>query len=293
MALAFSLFGCATATQQNPDPYQGYNEGMYRFNTDFNRAFLTPVTDLYRDVTFPFIRHGISNFFQNVATVPDMVNDLLQGNWRYFLNDAGRLFLNTFLGLFGLVDVAGHAGLHAHPQGFGYTLYKWGFLRHSPYFVMPFFGPNTVRSSIGLVPDYFLSPLTYVKPWWLEYSLKGLNLLQKATDSLPKLHFITRDAINPYIAVRNAYLQNQKLVLKQIMTDGQYQGSTAVPLNPYGVTDQQQTVKQSEPSDEGQMSPLLQQQNRQQQESEEHQQKHKMQQPARHSRSQILAPVKA
>ena len=234
--MILALTGCAVATKENPDPYMGYNRGMYRFNNDFNKMFLTPLTIAYSDVTPGFVRTGVSNFFSNINTVSDVANDVLQGNWRYFLKDTARLFLNTTLGLFGLIDVASNAGLPPHQQSFGLTLYKWGIMRHSPYFVLPFLGPSTVRGTIGLVPDYFMNPISYYRPRYARYILKGVEFLQKATSTLPKLNFIIKNAIDPYVALRNVYLQNQKLVVKQIMTDGQFQGETS-PIVPVTFTE--------------------------------------------------------
>lgn len=219
--LALSLVACATATKENPDPYMNYNEGAFRFNQDINRAFLKPITDAYRDVAPALVRQSVTNFFDNLETVPHIINDLLQFNFRYFFSDCGRLLMNTIFGIGGLLDPAHHAGLYAHQQGFGYTLYKWGLMRHSPYFIIPFLGPSTVRGTIGIVPDYLMHPISYVKMKpWQRYSLIGLYTIQKAANDLPKLHFITENALNPYIAVRNAYLQNQKMVLREIMSDG-------------------------------------------------------------------------
>ena len=220
ITLTLSLSACATATMQKPDPYAGYNQAIFAFNQTMNRTIFNPITDLYRDVTPGFVRQGVTNFFQNLETVPDMINDLLQFNFRYFLKDTTRLLLNSTLGLGGLVDVAKDAGISAHQQGFGYTLYRWGFFRHSPYFMLPLLGPSNIRNSAGMVPDFFLNPLAYYNPDWQRYTLRSIDALQQATNNLPQLKFITENAIDPYVAVRNAYLQNQKLILRQIMSDG-------------------------------------------------------------------------
>ena len=213
------LGGCATA--QDPDPLEGYNRIAFQFNMDFNKTFVEPAVSGYQYVVPSEARTGVRNFFNNVFTVPDITNDILQLNWRYTLNDIGRLVLNTTVGLFGLIDVASKVGLEPHTQSFGLTLARWGIWRNSPYFIIPILGPSTLRDTIGLVPDYLMTPIRYVKPTWYQYPIAGLYILQLASDTLPKLNFITQDAIDPYVAMRNAYMQNRKLIFQRIMHYGQ------------------------------------------------------------------------
>ena len=219
IATVLLLSGCAT--QQNPDPLEGYNRVAFQFNMDFNKTFVEPAVSGYKYVVPSEARTGVRNFFNNIFTVPDIANDVLQLNWRYTLRDVGRLVLNTTLGLFGVIDVASKVRLEPHTQSFGLMLARWGIWPDSPYFIIPVLGPSTLRDTLSLVPDYFMNPVSYVRPTWHQYPIAGLYMLQLATDTLPKLDSITQDAIDPYIAMRNAYLQNRKLILQRIMNDGQ------------------------------------------------------------------------
>jgi len=215
------LSGCVSvnpATKIPQDPYESYNRGMFQFNEDFYGAFVEPVTKVY-DKTPASTRSGVRNFFNNIYTVGDIGNDLLQANFRYAGRDTARLFINTFIGFFGFHDVASQMGIQPHQQSFGMTLAKWGMV-NSSYFIVPILGPSTVTGAVGMVPDYFMSPVTHIDSTTTQYGMKGLSMIQTASDSLPKQKFIMSMALDPYVAIRNAYLQNRQYVIQQIQTDG-------------------------------------------------------------------------
>jgi phospholipid-binding lipoprotein MlaA len=226
------LSGCVPvnpATKVPQDPYESYNRGMFQFNEDFYGTFVKPVTNVY-DKTPASARSGVRNFFNNIYTVNDIGNDAMQGNVHYLGNDVARLFINTFIGFFGMHDVASQMGFQPHQQSFGMTLAKWGMV-NSSYFIVPILGPSTVTGAVGLVPDYLMSPLTYVQPAGTYYAIKGLSMVQTASDSLPKQQFIMSMALDPYVAIRNAYLQNREYVIQQIQADGLNSNQAPAPAS--------------------------------------------------------------
>lgn len=219
---ALLLTGCATTTYPSEaiDPYQNYNRAVYNFNDGFYRYVATPVNTVYTTALPQFARTGITNFFDNAATVPAILNDALQWNWRYFAKDTTRFVLNTTLGLFGLIDVAGEAGIEGHEQGFSYTLAKWGW-SNSNYFILPFLGPGTVSTAVSLPVNYFTSPLTYMpSSSATSWALWGTNSVQTISNQLPSYNTVNATAVDPYVAIRNAYLQNRAYIIQQIDYDG-------------------------------------------------------------------------
>src|SRR5579863_3141940 len=103
------IAGCATvpAGKSDPrDPWERMNRTTYRFNDAFDRAIAKPVARGYRKVTPHFVQTGIGNFFDNLGSPVVMVNDLLQGQFKAFASDTGRLLMNTTLGIGGLLDPA-------------------------------------------------------------------------------------------------------------------------------------------------------------------------------------------
>ena len=220
--LGLYLSACASNPQYTSDPsdpYQGYNRAMFSFNNGFYTYVANPVNDVYTTVTPGFFRSGVRNFFRNINTVPALANDALQWNWLYFGKDLVRLALNSTLGLFGLFDVAGSAGIPWHPQGFGYTLAKWGYAQ-SNYFILPILGPSTVSDTIGLGVDTVSSPVFWIEPVWARNTMGGVYFLQKSSDLLPQYNLINKTALDPYIALRESYMQNRAYNIQQIKFDG-------------------------------------------------------------------------
>lgn len=256
-ALSLLLTGCANSPYHDPnDPYESYNRTVFQVNNDFYDYIASPINDAYTTVTPEFFRTGVTNAFSNVSTVPDMLNDVLQWNWRYFVKDTARLVLNTTLGLFGLIDVAGAAGIPEHQQSFSYTLATWGW-SNSNYFMIPFLGPSTVSGAVSVIPNYLMSPLTYVHGGAWQYPLWGFDGLQTISNQLPAYNAINEVAIDPYVAIRNAYMQNREYVLAQIKSDGQ---APVVAPSTSPVLSAESSVKapnSAPPIDDSQVSPVL------------------------------------
>ncbi|AKP72471.1 MlaA family lipoprotein [Piscirickettsia salmonis] len=240
VVLAGILAACATATPQNPDPYEKYNRSMYRFNAKMDHAVLKPVAKGYTAVTPQVVRTGVTNFFENVHQVPTIMNDLLQGEFKIAGWDTLRLVMNSTLGLFGLIDVAGATGIHHHDQNFGLTLAKWtGNKPDSPYFILPLLGPSTVKGALGTPVDFVSNPISYVEPAGLSYGLTGLWAINKRAGFLGNEKVLNALTLDPYVAQRNAYLQ---------LREQQLQNSGKSPFMPYTIWSYQYELS-DEPSE--------------------------------------------
>lgn len=226
-----TLAGCATLAKPNTppeqtmlepdgqtynvDPFESYNRKMFAFNNEVNQHVLEPINKAYtKTVPLPG-RKGISNFFSNAGGISVVANDMLQNNWTWALQDTTRFVLNTTLGIFGIFDVASDVGLPARDQSFGLTFAKWG-VTYSPYLILPVFGPNTVRGSVGLIPEYWAYPIGYVDPHYVREGAEALYFVQLTSLLLPKQQMINGLALDPYIAVRNAYLQNSDYLVQLV-----------------------------------------------------------------------------
>lgn len=215
LCFSLGLSGCAHLYKQNPtDPFEKYNRSMFNFNIKLDEYIVGPITMVYTKIIPGFAREGIGNFFNNIDTISDIANDFLQAQPEFILKDTARFLINTTFGIGGLFDIAKKGGLPGHAQGFGNTLYVWGW-KDSAYFILPFLGPSTIRGTVSLVPKYYMDPLTYVTPSWAKYSLKGVKYTQIASVQLPLQEKLVEMAIDPYVALRNAYMQNLNYRLQQ------------------------------------------------------------------------------
>jgi phospholipid-binding lipoprotein MlaA len=205
------LCGCATlppgSTRSPRDPWERMNRTTYKFNDTLDKAVLRPVARTYRRVTPQFMQTGVHNFLSNLSYPITMVNDLLQGQFRPFLNDTGRLIVNSTLGIGGLFDPATVAGLDKNDRDFGQTLGKWG-LKSGPYVVLPLLGPSDVRDTFGKAGDGVSDPRFYIKNSGWKWGLWGVGVIDARTQLL-SADAALDSAYDPYAFVRNVYLQHR------------------------------------------------------------------------------------
>jgi phospholipid-binding lipoprotein MlaA len=205
------LCGCVTlppgSTRSPRDPWERMNRTTYAFNDKLDKAVLRPVARTYHRVTPRFMQTGVRNFLGNLSYPITIVNDLLQGQFRAFLNDTGRLIVNTTLGIGGLLDAATVAGLDKNDRDFGQSLGKWG-VGSGPFVVLPFLGPSTVRDTFGKAGDTVSDPRFYIKnPWW-NWGLFTVGKIDDRAQLLPADAALD-SAYDPYAFVRNVYLQHR------------------------------------------------------------------------------------
>lgn len=212
----FSLVACAPSMANRipdpHDPWEGFNRSMYSFNDGLDRALLKPLAKGYEAITPTPVNTIITNFFNNIDDLMIAANNFLQGKFRDGGSDLGRVVLNSTLGIGGLIDVATGMTFDKHDEDFGQTLARWG-LGQGNYVVLPFFGPRTVRDSFGLAADVPLSPLSWLQPDLLHYSLVGLRTVDERADLFPAERLYDSGAIDRYSYLREAYLQRREYLL--------------------------------------------------------------------------------
>ena len=135
------------------DPLENLNRRVYHFNYRFDEWVFLPVVNGYRYITPSFLRTGVSNFFGNLADVPNLVNSLLQFKGQRSMEITGRLLLNTTLGIAGLWDPATKMGLPKQSEDFGQTLGFYG-VPGGAYLMLPILGPSNLRDTTGLLFDF-------------------------------------------------------------------------------------------------------------------------------------------
>lgn len=205
--LAVTLAGCAVGP--NPkDPYESFNRKVFAFNEGLDQAVFKPVAKGYETALPQFVRTGVSNFFGNIGDVFIGVNNLLQGKPDKALSDAGRVLLNTTLGIAGLFDPASDIGLEKHDEDFGQTLGKWG-VGDGPYLVLPIFGPRTTRDTFGLGLDLTADPVTKLYPVSHRNSAVATRFVSDRAELLPVEKALDEAALDKYGYMRDAYLQRR------------------------------------------------------------------------------------
>ncbi|EED34994.1 VacJ family lipoprotein [Luminiphilus syltensis NOR5-1B] len=195
--------------QSEDDPWEGFNRAVFKFNDTADTYVVRPVAVGYDAVMPDFARVGVNNIFSNFLDVNGLLNALLQGELNGAWRNTSRVVLNTTLGFFGVFDVASDMGIERYPTDFGHTLAKWGVGR-GPYVMLPLFGPNTVRSSIGFGVDAYASPMGQLFDDEPEWGLRALNIVDLRAGLLGSDELVTGDR---YIFIRDAFLQRREALV--------------------------------------------------------------------------------
>ena len=210
------------------DPYERMNRNVYAFNDAVDKAAVKPVAKGYQKVIPKGLRLCASNMFSNLGEPYTAANNLLQGKPKSMLQDIGRLLLNSTLGIGGCIDVASAWGIPKHQEDFGQTLAAWG-VPSGPYVVLPVLGPSTVRDALSKPVDFLANPIGYVTNVPLRNSLQGYKMLDTRTNLLEASDVVDQSALDPYVMVRDAWLQRRLAQIKD--DDGSYNDSNDVPRN--------------------------------------------------------------
>lgn len=200
------------------DPLEGWNRFWFHVNDWFLEYIVKPLHKGYAFIVPEPIRNGISNFAHNVAFPVRMLNSLLQGEFAQAGVEFDRSVVNFMVSL-GFADVASQSKplypYHPETENFDYTLGVWG-VPDGPYFIIPFLGPSTVRGAVGETGDAFMKPQYYALDWEVS-TASSVYLAFNGADALYKPYDqITESALEPYVALRNAYLNMRKNRLQRM-----------------------------------------------------------------------------
>ena len=154
------------------DPWEPMNRRIYIFNAVFDQYVFLPVVRAYEFILPNFAQKGVSNFFNNLTEINNLMNSLLQGKILKAYNTVGRILINTTVGIGGLIDVATDVeGIKREDEDFGQTLGFYG-LGPGPYLVLPVLGPSDLRDTSGLVADTIAYDIM-MNELYDEFAIKG------------------------------------------------------------------------------------------------------------------------
>ncbi|WP_228703734.1 MlaA family lipoprotein [Kangiella sediminilitoris] len=207
------LAGCTTTGENPKDPYEEQNRAVWEFNRSLDKAVLKPVAQGYQYVTPDPVEKGVSNFFDNLGEISNIVNSLFQGKVGQAGKSTGRFLINSTIGLAGLLDPATEMGIDEEEEDFGQTLAVWGF-DSGPFLMLPFLGPSNPRDGVGFAVDAFgiYSPYDELNDEQTEWALRSLWLVDMRAELLP-LEDQLEEALDEYLMVRDAYLQRREFLI--------------------------------------------------------------------------------
>jgi phospholipid-binding lipoprotein MlaA len=196
------------------DPLEPINRAFFEFNDKLYFYVLKPVAIGYRFVLPEKLRVGISNVFRNLAFPVRFVNCLFQGKLEGASVELGSFLLNSIAGMGGFFDIAGAAGVRKYDEDLGQSLAIAGF---GPGFYInwPLLGPSTLRGTFGAVGDAFLDPIWYLESSGARWGTRAVNTVNTTSLNIGDYESLKKAALDPYVALRDAYYQNRLKRIKE------------------------------------------------------------------------------
>lgn len=190
------------------DPLEPFNRAMFQFNDTFYFWVLKPVSRGYKWLVHEDVRIVIGNFFTNAAFPVRFVNCLLQANFPGAASEVGRFLLNTLVGFGGFFDPASdkEINLARHGEDLGQTLGVYG-IGQGFYIHWPIFGPSSPRDTVGKVGDGFLNPFSWLDEWYETAGVQTFDMVNGTSFRIGDYEALKNASIDPYVAVRDAYVQ--------------------------------------------------------------------------------------
>jgi phospholipid-binding lipoprotein MlaA len=203
-----------TATPTIADPLEPWNRVWYHFNDKLYFWLLRPAAEGYKYAVPEDFRILFANAYDNSRAPITVFNNLFQLKFRRFLTEILRFAINSTMGVGGLRDCARDCfGIARYDEDFGQTLGYYG-VGHGFYLVWPVFGPSSARDSVGFGGDLLLSPTSPIGPLDVPF-LASAGLTAHRTVNTTSFHLgdyeaLKGAAIDPYIAIKDGYLQYRK-----------------------------------------------------------------------------------
>ncbi len=189
------------------DPFEKVNRGVWTFNYDYlDKYALRPIAHSYLDYVPEPVRKGVHNVLSNYHEVNNIVNNLLIAEFADSGISAGRLIVNSTIGILGLMDVAKDMGMENKSMDFSTVLGKWG-VNNGSYIQVPFIGMTTPRQITGTIVDNIYFPYSEIN-WAWSLGIALVDALDTRA-SLVNQEELLDGSLDPYVSARDFYLQYQ------------------------------------------------------------------------------------
>ena len=199
-----------------PDPFIELNTGFYHFNDKMYFWVLKPVSRGYGFIIPEELRVAVRNVFYNIRFPVRFINCLLQGKGRKSAAELGQFFINSTAGFAGLANVAAnYPKLQPSKEDLGQTFAVWGF-DNGAYLTLPFFGPSSLRDGLGRLGDTFLDPIWWLfEDIWVSLAIRAGETVNDVSLRIGEYEALKEAAIDPYVMLRNAYVQNRNKLIAE------------------------------------------------------------------------------
>ena len=200
------------------DCFEKVNRVSFAFNQALDGVLFKPVASMYRVLPSP-LKTGVSNSLDNLSNLVTIPNNILQGDFKKAGVNTGRFFVNTTIGILGLIDVAEHLGMPEYEkEDYGQSLATLG-VGPGCYLVLPVLGPSTVRDTAASIVNFIGGDAWYNVTvtndtqyfsdfdYYASRVTSGIDFRAKNYDALNNLE---KNSIDFYASVKSLYLQDRQ-----------------------------------------------------------------------------------
>lgn len=189
------------------DPLEPMNRAFFQFNDKLYFWVLKPVATGYNYVVPQVARVSIRNFFSNLVMPIRAISCLLQGKFESLGIVLVRFVVNSSAGFLGFQDVAKQAlNFPIQDEDLGQVFAFYG-IGPGFYLDLPFLGPYSIRDAVGWGGGLFLNPFDYVVDFWPNVGIRAYDIVNKTSLRIGDYEAMKEAALDPYIAMRDAYYQ--------------------------------------------------------------------------------------
>ena len=188
----------------NKDKFEDINRRIFYFNLKLNKLFVKRVHILWASLFPSFIIDSINSLYSNIEYPKRLVSSLLQRDFEAVKHESKRFFINTTLGVAGLMDVAEKFfGLELYNEDMEQALAKCK-VRCGNYLVLPFVSSITTRDAFGRILDFILTPTTYIASPVAAAVKLGL-LINRTMFIQPVIKMVESNFADPYDIAKKFY----------------------------------------------------------------------------------------
>ncbi len=214
LVIVFIFFSfCGRVESSNSDTLEFLNRRVYSFNRGFDKSFMNPVLDRYINCGPIFFDNFLRNFFNNVSELQCLLFSFLMCDLVKLNMCINRFFLNSYFGLFGLVDVTSYYNVHHTLTDLHFFLLKKNKNKIN-YMMLPLVGPGTMFFNISILVSHILNPFFYFSDKLLFYYF--LEVLSKKSFIFFDSSFFHDRMADGYLFLKDVYIQNlEKLYISE------------------------------------------------------------------------------
>ena len=186
------------------DIHEEINRKIFNFNLKMNKLFAKNIHIFWASVVPKFAIDSLNLAYENIQYPKKVISCLLQRDIEGIKHETKRFFINTTLGVAGLIDVADKIfKLEMFSEDMEQALAKCK-VKCGKYLVLPFISSTTTRDIFGRLFDFALNPTTYIATP-ITAAIKAGLLINRTSYIQPLIKMVEANFVDPYDIARKFF----------------------------------------------------------------------------------------